>query len=145
MALLNTPWLQTFAELSRKCMYSTLLVVLGGDFNLIREVGDKNNTNLNLGLMERFNRFIDLYQHQELRRSGQRFTWSNNQAHHVMVTLDRVLVSTEWETKHPLCYVWSKPKVRSDHGPIILDTGENQKRHKKPFTSKNSGCWRRTL
>jgi hypothetical protein len=50
------------AELSRKYMYSTLPVVMGGDFNLIREAGDKNNANLNLGLIERFNMFIDLHQ-----------------------------------------------------------------------------------
>jgi hypothetical protein len=35
------------AKLSRKCIYATLPLVFGGDFNLIRSVGDKNNGNIN--------------------------------------------------------------------------------------------------
>jgi hypothetical protein len=99
------------SELSKKCFYSTLPVVMGGDFNLIRSSNEKNNENLNLGLMERFNMFIEVHQLQELRRSGPRYTWKNP----VIVTLDRILVSTEWEARFPLCFAWSKTRVGSDH------------------------------
>jgi hypothetical protein len=62
---------------SRKCMCATLPVVFGGDFNLIRRSEDRNYDNVNHSLMDRFNMFIDMYQLQELRRCGQRYTWSN--------------------------------------------------------------------
>jgi hypothetical protein len=125
------------AELSRKCLFATLPMVLGGDFNLIREVGDKNNKNVNLDLMNMFNMFIDLHQPQEIRRNVPKFTWSNKQSDPVMVNLDRVLVSTEWETKYPLCFAWSKTRVGSDHCPIILDTGEGSNERPKYFYFEN--------
>jgi exonuclease III len=125
------------AELSRKCLFATLPMVLGGDFNLIREVGDKNNKNVNLDLMNMFNMFIDLHQLQEIRRNVPKFTWSNKQSDLVMVNLDRVLVSTEWETKYPLCFAWSKTRVGSDHCPIILDTGEGSNERSKYFYFEN--------
>jgi hypothetical protein len=67
------------AELSRKCMYAVLPFVLGGDFNLIRMGSEKNNDNVNVGLMDRFNMFIDLHHLQEIRRSGLKYTWTNKQ------------------------------------------------------------------
>jgi hypothetical protein len=51
----------SISELSRKCMYATLPLVTGGYFNLIRTTSDKNNCNVNLGLMNMFNMFIDLH------------------------------------------------------------------------------------
>jgi hypothetical protein len=66
------------SELSRKCMRATLPLLLGGDFNLIRFTEDKNNSNLDQNLMDKFNMFIDLHQLQEIRRSGVKFTWSGD-------------------------------------------------------------------
>jgi hypothetical protein len=66
------------SELSRKCMRATLPLLLGGDFNLIRFAEDKNNSNLDQNLMDKFNMFIDLHQLQEIRRSGVKFTWSGD-------------------------------------------------------------------
>jgi hypothetical protein len=54
--------------------------------------------------MDNFNLFIDLHQLQEIRRSGVKFTWTNKQANPVLVNLDRILVSTEWEAKFPRCF-----------------------------------------
>jgi hypothetical protein len=50
-----------------------------------------------------------------------------------MITLDRILVSTEWEHKYPLCFAWSKTRVGSDHWLIFLDTGENLIRDRNLF------------
>jgi exonuclease III len=102
-------------ELSRKCMVATLPLVFGGDFNLIRDSSEKNSSNLNQALMNKFNMFIDLHQLQKLKRSGSKFTCTNKQINPIMVTLDRILVSIEWETKYPLCSTWSRPRVGSDH------------------------------
>jgi hypothetical protein len=100
-------------ELSRKCMVAVLPMVLGCGFNLIRSVKDKNNNN-NLALMDKFNMFIHLHLLQEI-RSGTRYTWSNKKLNPVNLTLDRVLVSTEWETRFTLCFAWSKTRVGSYH------------------------------
>jgi hypothetical protein len=37
-------------------------MVMGGDFNLIRYASEKNNDNINQGLMDQFNMFIHLHQ-----------------------------------------------------------------------------------
>jgi hypothetical protein len=69
-----------------------------------------------------------------VRRDGPKFTWTNKQTIPVMVTLDRILVATEWETKHPLCSAWSRTSVGSDHWPIFLDSEEQDGlRGVKPF------------
>jgi exonuclease III len=121
------------SELSRKCICATLPIVFGGDFNLIRQASENNNSNINVGLMDKFNMFIDLRQLKEIRRNGPRYTWTNKQARPVMETLDRILVATEWEDKHPLCFAWSKTRVGSDHWPIFLDSGENSMNRQKYF------------
>jgi hypothetical protein len=61
-------------ELSRKCFYTTLLVVMGGDFNLFRSPSENNNDNINQGLMDKFKMFIELHQLQEIRRSDPKYT-----------------------------------------------------------------------
>lgn len=65
-------------------------VVLGGYLNLIREMDDKNNSNVDLQLMVRFNDFIDSFHLRELRKCGGHYTWRNKQLNPVMVNLDRV-------------------------------------------------------
>jgi exonuclease III len=62
------------AELSRKCMFATLPVVIGGDFNQIKMGSEKNNININQALIDKFNVFIDLHQLQEITRGGPKFT-----------------------------------------------------------------------
>jgi hypothetical protein len=65
------------SELSRKCIYSNLPLVISGDFNMIRQANEKNTNNIYQSLMDKFNMFIDLHQLQELTRSGPRNTWLN--------------------------------------------------------------------
>jgi hypothetical protein len=45
-------------ELKQKCLRIDVLVVLGGDFNLIRGKGYKNNNNIDWRLIDLFNNFI---------------------------------------------------------------------------------------
>lgn len=92
---------------------------------MIREEGDKNNDNVDYRLMDTFNDFIGSQQLRKLKRSGQRYTWTNKQDKPIMVNLDRVLFSTGWEEKFPLSISWSLTRVGSDHSPIIIDNGES--------------------
>jgi hypothetical protein len=111
------------AKLSRKCMTISLPIVMGGDFNLIRQTCEKSNGHINQGLMDKFNMFIDLHQLQEI-RSGPKFTWTNKQLHPIMVTLDMILISTQWEARFLICFTWSSTRVRFDQWPIFLNFGE---------------------
>jgi hypothetical protein len=83
------------AELSRKCLYATLPMVLGGDFNLIRNANEKNNSNFDQSLMDRFNMFIELHNLQEIKRTGPRFTWTNKQKNPVMADQEPSLLCLE--------------------------------------------------
>jgi hypothetical protein len=96
----------------------------GGDFNLIRNEGEKNSDNVNYTVMDLFNNFTGNHQHREVRRAGPKYTWTNKQLKPIMVNLDRFLISTDWEERFPLCMAWSLTRVGSDHSPIILDSGE---------------------
>ena len=82
-------------ELDSKCKRTTLPLVMGGDFNLIRDAGHKNSSNLNFSLMNTFNEFISDNKLFEIKRGGARFTWTNKQKCPIMVNLDRFLVSTD--------------------------------------------------
>jgi hypothetical protein len=64
-------------ELENKVSRSQHLVVVGGDFNLIRENEDKSNNNINWPRVHLFNDYIARLALRELNRSGARFTWTN--------------------------------------------------------------------
>ncbi|KAJ1279988.1 hypothetical protein BS78_04G197800 [Paspalum vaginatum] len=76
------------------CNKSPLPVVMGGDFNLVREANEKSNEQ------------------------------TNKQVNPIMVKLDRILVPVEWEQRYPLCLARILTRIGSDHTPLILDTGE---------------------
>jgi endonuclease/exonuclease/phosphatase family metal-dependent hydrolase len=61
---------------------------------------------------------------------------ANKQLNPVMVNLDMILMSTEWETRHPLYYAWSNARVGSDHWPIFLDSREKLVGQTKHFYLK---------
>jgi exonuclease III len=67
-------FIEFIAELSRKCLCATLPLVLGGDFNLVRQVNEKSTGRVDLNLMDRFNMFINLHQLQEIMRNGPKYT-----------------------------------------------------------------------
>jgi hypothetical protein len=73
----------------------------GGDFNLIRNEGEKNSDNVNYTVMDLFNNFTGNHQHREVRRAGPKYTWTNKQLKPIMVNLDRFLISTDWEERFP--------------------------------------------
>jgi hypothetical protein len=74
---------------------SVLPVLIGGDFNLIREVSDKNSNNIDFQMMDLFNSFIGEHHLRELKRSGQK-------ERPIMVNLDRVFFFMGWEERYPL-------------------------------------------
>ena len=97
--------------------------LVGGDFNLIRESCDKNTGNINQHWADLFNDWINKFGLMEIKCVGRSFTWSNNQENAVMATLDRIFVSTCWDSFYSASQVKALPRLGSDHAPLIIDTG----------------------
>lgn len=112
-------------ELDGICDKGSLPIVLGGDFNPMREARDKSSDHYDRNLMDKFNALIGKFQLRELARAGPCYTWTNKQSSPILAKLDRILVTTDWETRFPICLAWSLTRVGSDHSPIILDSGEH--------------------
>lgn len=103
-----------------------LPLIIGGDFNLIRNVSEKNNENINYHWADEFNNWINYWGLVELKNPMRSYSWTNNQEEApVMALLDRALVSTSLEAKYPLMSLRGAPRVGSDHVPILVDFGEN--------------------
>ena len=66
--------------------------------------------------------------------SGRQFTWANNRPVPTYEKLDRVLMSTDWEPKHPMVSVRSLERIEklSDHAPLLLDSGSEMLQGKQP-------------
>jgi endonuclease/exonuclease/phosphatase family metal-dependent hydrolase len=54
---------------------------------------------------------------------GGQITWSNNLVPLTFEKLDRVLMSTEWELKYPRVIVQALDRGKSDHNPLLQNTG----------------------
>ena len=91
-----------------------------GDFNLIYQAEDKNNSNLNRCLMGAFRATIDHLRLKEIKLNGRRFTWSNQQDNPTLTRIDRLLCTPEWELFFPTCFLHSLPLLMSDHTPLLL-------------------------
>jgi len=57
---------------------TTLIVIIGGDFNIIRSSDEKNNENYNDRWPFLFNVVIDTLSLRELEMAGRKFTWANH-------------------------------------------------------------------
>jgi hypothetical protein len=91
-------FLQELRAIREACTGPWLLV---GDFNLILQASDKNNSNLNRAMMHRFRCLIEDVALKEIPLHGRRFTWSNQQTDPVLVKLDRFFCSVSWELLFP--------------------------------------------
>ncbi|KAJ1274217.1 hypothetical protein BS78_05G045400 [Paspalum vaginatum] len=106
-------------------------ILLGGDFNLVRNAFEKSNGVINHKWAEGFNDWITKWGLIELNPFNRRFTWTNNQVVPVLAKLDRIFVSSDWENAFP--FAKALDRLPSDHNPLVLDTGHNTSFSKKKF------------
>ena len=106
-----------------------------GDFNLIYQAEDKNNSNLNRCLMGAFKATIDHLRLKEIKLNGRRFTWSNQQENPTLTRIDKLLCTPKWELCFPSCFLHSLPSLMSDHTPLLLQ-GEIDHNHSSSFALK---------
>jgi hypothetical protein len=111
-------------ELEQEINSCPLPVVVGGNFNLIRDGRDKSNANINWPMVRRFNDAIASMSLIEVPRTGARFTWTNRQLNPIRCVLERVFVSPAWEAIFPLCSLAAITRIGSDHTPLLLSSGE---------------------
>jgi len=66
--------LEFLEEIQSKVQSLECLMILGGDFNLVRRIEEKSNGNVNVQMMEAFNEMINNTALRELHRTRSRFT-----------------------------------------------------------------------
>jgi endonuclease/exonuclease/phosphatase family metal-dependent hydrolase len=109
------------------------LIVVCGDFNMLRYCHEKRSGGVHNVRMDMFNGFIDDTALMDFKRVGSSFTWSNKQRNHVTCTLDKFLVSRDWEQMYPKVHVRSLIRVGSNHSPILLDNGVDSPQRRRIF------------
>ncbi|XP_020405790.1 uncharacterized protein [Zea mays] len=100
--------------------------LVAGDFNLIYKTSDKNNSNFNRAMMGRFRDLINDLGLKEIPLLGRKFTWSNQQDNPVLVKLDRVFCTVDWELTFPRVLLHSAASLDSDHCPLLLGRSDNR-------------------
>jgi exonuclease III len=107
--------------------------LIGGDFNLIYKDKDKNNSNLNRAMMGRFCWLINDLSIKEVPLVGRRFTWSSSVSGSspMLVKLDWVFCSMDWEDIFPNCLLQSATNEDSDYCPLILGLVDGYPRKKR--------------
>jgi exonuclease III len=108
-------------EISNKIAAAEAPLIVGGDFNLLREAHDKNNNRIHWARLDLFNEHITNWGLQEIPRTGARYTWTNKQLNPVRCV---VFMSPELEPRFPLCSLVAETILVSDHTPLIFDSGE---------------------
>ncbi|XP_073353792.1 uncharacterized protein [Aegilops tauschii subsp. strangulata] len=96
-----------------------------GDFNVILQASDKNNSHLDRRMMRKFQQFVDGNGLKELYMHGRAFTWSNEREVPTLIKIDKALVSVDWEIDYPDCMLQAMSTPASDHCPLHLALNEN--------------------
>jgi exonuclease III len=108
--------------LVRVCSKESLPIIIGGDFNIIRNPDEKNTETFNDRWPFLFNAIIDTLNLRELDMSGRKFSWANRLQNQTFEKLDRVLVCTDFESKYPLTNVLALSREISGHTPLLYTT-----------------------
>jgi hypothetical protein len=68
---------QFLTEMVHMCSHEQLPILIGGDFNILRNPSEKNNDNFEHRWLFLFNSVIDRLNLQELEMLSRKFTWAN--------------------------------------------------------------------
>lgn len=114
--------------ISRRIPWEDLLAIktssqvpwcVGGDFNEIKDVGERVGClRMDRGMRD-FLEFFNNMELVDLPMLGRKFTWTNFQNHAIHSRLDRFLVAHLWLEKFNAVQ-WGLPRPISDHCPVML-------------------------
>jgi hypothetical protein len=116
-------------ELTQACNTETSPILIGGDFNIIRNQREKNNDRYEDRWPFLFNAVINSLNLRKLELWGRQYTWTNNLQIPTYEKLDRILLSTYWELKYPKVSVHALTREISDHSPLLLDSEQPPKQN----------------
>jgi hypothetical protein len=94
--------------------------LLLGDFNLICQESDKNNSRINRSLMLQFRRALNHLEVREIQLVGRKYTWTNSQANLTMTRIDKAFCTTHWENLYANPVAQALSSAVSDHCPLLL-------------------------
>jgi hypothetical protein len=120
------------------CSKFNIPTLIGGDFDILRSSDEKNKHFAGNRHTDLFNWVINSFELRDLPLIGGEYTWSNNQSEPTLERLDRVLISSEWETISPLTNFKKKPRIMSDHNPLIVSSDMGGVRKTKHFCFETS-------
>ena len=107
-----------------------------GDFNLIYQASDKNNSNLNFRLMGQFRQALNACHLKEVKLQNRKFTWSNERDDPTLVKLDRAFCNPGWELAFGNHALTALSSSLSDHCPLMLSS-QNSPRRPPSFRFEN--------
>jgi exonuclease III len=110
-------FLRELTERRALCPGPWLLI---GDFNMILRAAEKNNENLDRGMMAKFRDFVGHMELRDLYMHGRLYTWSNEREVPTMTRIDRALVSVDWDLAFPDAMLQALLTSISDHAPLHL-------------------------
>lgn len=91
-----------------------------GDFNLLRNPGNRNRPGGNLQDMLLFNEAISAQGWVELPLQGRKYTWSNKQNPPLLERLDWFFTSNSWTLSYPNTAATALVMEPSDHAPCLV-------------------------
>ncbi|XP_028086676.1 uncharacterized protein LOC114287494 [Camellia sinensis] len=109
---------------------------MGGDFNEIRNIGERKGCSRRDKGMRELNGFIDKCEVSDLPLLGRKYTWCNSCEGEKWSRIDRVLVDPKWLESFKL-KLWGLPRLLSDHSPLLLIEDERDW-GPKPFRVQNA-------
>ena len=121
------------SEVVRVCSKDTCPIIMGGDFNIIRNLDEKSTNNYNDRWPFLFNAVIDTLNLRELVLSGRKYTWANHLQCPTFEKLDRILVCTDFESKFPHITVTALSREISDHTPLLCCTNNSSSSYQAQF------------
>lgn len=88
--------------------------LLLGDFNLIYRAQDKNNSGINLSMLNNFKYTIDNLELAPIDLQGKKYTWCNDQQMPTMTKIDHMFASTDWLEIFPRTHLQALASLGSD-------------------------------
>ena len=95
---------------------------LGGDFNVVRNIGEKRNSLSNTRSMRIFDELIRELELQDPPLNNAQFTWSNFRKQPICCRLDRFLLASGFSDMFGYFRQEALLRCVSDHSPVILST-----------------------
>ena len=110
---------------------------IGGDFNILRFLEERNKEGRWTGALRRFSQIIDDLELKDLPLLGGEYTWARGLGNQRMASLDKFLISYDWEDYFRNVNQSILPKPLSDHFLILLVGGGSLVHGLTPFRFKN--------